>query len=127
MILADTSVWVQHFRRGVPGFATALQNGQISIHAVVLGELASGNLARRSQTLAALRILPRTKIGTTEECLDFIETHALYGRGIGWNDVQLLVAARLSGHPLWSLDAALSAAAVELDIAYPPGDVRRRR
>ncbi len=118
MILADTSVWVQHFRRGVPDLATALRNGQISIHPVVLGELASGNLAKRAQTLAALRSLPRTKTGTTEECLDFIETHALHGRGVGWNDLQLLVAARLSGHPLWSLDARLAAAAVELGVAH---------
>ena len=51
MILAETSVRLQHFRRGVPDFVTALQNGQISIHPVVLGELASGNLARRTQTL----------------------------------------------------------------------------
>jgi len=118
MILADTSVWVQHFRRGVPDFATALQNGQISIHPIVLGELASGNLAKRAQTLAALRSLPRTKSGTPEECLDFIEAHTLYGRGVGWNDLQLLVAARLSGHPLWSLDARLTAAAEELGVAH---------
>ena len=119
MILADTSVWVQHFRRGVPEFGSALQNGQISIHPVVLGELASGNLAKRTQTLAALRSLPRSKSGTTEECLDFIEAHTLYGRGVGWNDLQLLVAARLSGNPLWSLDTRLTAAAVELGVAYP--------
>ena len=119
MILADTSVWVQHFRRGVPDFTTALQNGQISIHSVTPGELASGNLATRTQTLDALRSLPRTKSGTTEECLDFIEAHALYGRGVGWNDLQLLVAARLSGHPFWSLDTRLTVAPVELGVAYP--------
>lgn len=119
MILADTSVWVQHFRRGVPEFAAALQDGQVSIHPVVLGELACGNLAKRAQTLAALRSLPRTQAGTTEECLDFIESHALHGRGIGWNDVQLLAAARLSGNPLWSLDTRLADAAVKLGVAYP--------
>ena len=118
MILADTSVWVQHFRRGVPDFTVALQNGQISVHPVVLGELASGNPARRAQTLSALRTLPRAKAGAAEECLDFIEAHKLYGRGIGWNDVQLLVAARLSGHPLWSFDARLTAAALELGVAH---------
>jgi len=35
-------------------------------------------------------------LATADECLAFIETHRLYGRGIGWSDVQLLVAARLS-------------------------------
>jgi predicted nucleic acid-binding protein len=84
VILADTSVWVEHLRRGVPAFAAALENGHISIHTVVLGELACGNLMKRSQTLAALRSLPRAKAGRTEECLDFIEVHRLHGRGIGW-------------------------------------------
>jgi len=118
MILADTSVWVQHFRRGLPEFAAALQSAQISTHPVVLGELATGNITDRSRTLAALRILPRTQEGTAPECLEFIEVHRLYGRGVGWNDIQLLVAARLSGDPLWSLDARLAATAVELGAAY---------
>ena len=118
MILADTSVWVEHLRHGLPEFAAALQNARISIHPVVLGELASGNLAQRSQALAALRSLPRSKAGSAEECLNFIEAQALHGRGIGWNDIQLLVAARLSGNPLWSLDKRLRAAALELGVAY---------
>ena len=118
MILADTSIWVHHFRRGMPEFVAALGQHQISIHAVVLGELASGNLVKRTETLADLRRLPRAVAGTVEESLDFIETQTLYGRGLGWNDMQLLVAARLSGHPLWSLDARLTAAAGKLRIAY---------
>jgi len=118
MILADTSVWVQHFRRRFPEFATALQDGRISMHSVVLGELATGNLAKRAQTLAALRTLPRCQVGTTEECLDFIEHHKLHGRGIGWNDLQLLVAARLTGQPLWSFDGRLANAAEELGVAH---------
>jgi predicted nucleic acid-binding protein len=120
MILADTSVWVQHFRRGFPAFAEALGSGLISMHPVVIGELATGNLGRRAQTLASLRSLPRVKTGTAEEGLDFIERHALFGRGISWNDVQLLVAARLSGEPLWTLDARLAAAAGSLGLAYRP-------
>lgn len=96
----------------------ALSEGLISMHPVVLGELATGNLTKREQTLSALRSLPGTKIGTPDECLDFIETHSLYGRGIGWNDIQLLVTARISGNPLWSLDNRLASAAVELGVAF---------
>ena len=118
MIIADTSVWVQHFRRGFPAFATALTDSRISIHPVVLGELATGGLARRSQTLTALRSLPRVSAGSLEECLDFIETHSLFGQGIGWNDAQLLVSARLTNQPLWSLDARLADAAARLKVAY---------
>jgi len=118
MILADTSLWIEHFRRGVPEFAIAMENGLIEIHPVIIGELATGNLAKRKQTLAALRALPRTAVGTLDECLEFIELHSLSGRGIGWNDLHLLVAARLSRSTLWSLDTRLTAAAVQLGVAY---------
>ena len=102
----------------MPAFAAALENGRISIHTIVLGELACGNLKKRAQTLAALRSLPRVKAGSSEECLDFIETHRLNGRGIGWSEVQLLASARLSGDPLWSLDDRLAAVAAGLGVAY---------
>ena len=118
MILADTSVWVQHFRRGIPEFSAALGQRQISIHPVVLGELATGNLFKRLQTLTDLRRLPRALAGAVDEVLDFVETNLLYGRGLGWNDVQLLAAARLSGHSLWSLDSRLAAAASDLSVKY---------
>jgi predicted nucleic acid-binding protein len=72
VIIADTSVWVQHFRVGMPEFAAALGDGLICMHPVVLGELATGNLANRTRTLASLRSLPRTKVGTPDECLAFI-------------------------------------------------------
>lgn len=119
MILADTSVWVEHFRQGAPELTLLLGEGLVSIHPVVLGELSVGNLLRRQQTLADLRRLPRATSGTADECLAFIERNTLYGRGIGWNDVQLLVAAKLSGHSLWSLDVRLAAAAGRFGVAHP--------
>jgi hypothetical protein len=65
-----------------------------------------------------LRSLPRAKIGTTDECLAVIQSHRLYGKGVGWTDVQLLVAARLSHVMLWSLDQPLIDAAEQLNVAY---------
>lgn len=118
MILADTSVWIYHFRHGFPHFAQTLQKGLIAMHPIVLGELATGNLLNRPKTLAALRCLPKTSIGTMDECMQFLEIHRLYGRGIGWNDIQLLVAARLSGNFLWSKDRRLADAAKELGVSY---------
>ena len=120
MIIADKSLWILHFRRGVPNLSLALADGFISMHPVVLGELATRNLANREETIILLRRLPHTKVGTTEECLVCIEVHSLYGRGLGWNDVQLLVAARLSGDLLWSLDTRLVEATVRLGVAYAP-------
>ena len=118
MILADTSVWIYHFRNGFPHFAQMLQKGLVVIHPIVLGELATGNLLNRPKTLAALRCLSKTAMGTVDECMQFIEIHRLYGRGIGWNDIQLLVAARLSGNFLWSKDRRLDDAAKKLGVSY---------
>ena len=118
MIIADTSIWIYHFRHGLPQFADTLQKGLIAIHPVVLGELATANLLNRTKTLAALRCLPMIPSGTVDECMQFIETHRLYGRGIGWRDIQILVAARLSGNRLWSRDRRLDDAAQELGISY---------
>jgi predicted nucleic acid-binding protein len=119
MILADTSLWVELFRRGRPkSFAHSVTSRRILMHPAVLGELATGNLRDRGRTLAMLRSLPHAKTGTTDECLAAIEAYGLYGRGVGWIDVQLLVAARLSHATLWSLDEPLIEAAQQLKVAY---------
>ena len=119
MTLADTSVWIHHFRHGDRSLAEALQAGGIAMHPVVLGELATGNLVDRTRTLANLRRLPMAKGGSLEECLRFIELHRIHGRGIGWSDVQLLVAARLSGLVLWTRDRRLGETAAELGMSFP--------
>jgi predicted nucleic acid-binding protein len=116
MILADTSVWIDFFRRGSAAFASRLEDGEIATHTVVIGELATGNLARRGETLSSLQALPRLREGTSAECLGYLEDHQLFGRGIGWNDIQLLVAAELSRVPLWTRDRPLSAAAKKLGL-----------
>ena len=118
IILADTSVWVDFFRRGSLSFTERLQRGQIATHSVVVGELATGNLSKRSETLAYLAKLPRATEGSTKECLVYLESHRLFGRGIGWNDVQLLVAAELTHLPLWTLDSKLGQISKELHFAY---------
>lgn len=118
MILADTSVWVDFFRRGSTPFAEWLQRGQIVTHSVVIGELATGNLLKRGQTLALLARLRRATEGSTKECLLYLESNRLFGRGIGWNDIQLLVAAKLTQLPLWTLDSKLAQISKELDLAY---------
>ena len=44
MILADTSVWVDHLRQSDAQLRAALEANQICIHPMVVGELACGNL-----------------------------------------------------------------------------------
>ena len=117
MILADTSVWVQHLRLGLPAFETAIAEWHFVTHEVVLGELACGNFSQRQRTLTLLDALPRAASVNFAEARHFIEEHRLHGKGLGWNDVLILAAARLRGIPVWTLDRPLHAAAQKLKLA----------
>ena len=51
MILVDTSVWIEHFRRNEPRLVEALNLEEVLVHPFVAGELACGNLRNRSEIL----------------------------------------------------------------------------
>jgi predicted nucleic acid-binding protein len=108
MILVDTSIWVDHFRTGDATLATLLAHGRVLAHPLVIGELAVGDLKQRSVVLTDLSDLPAAVVATDAEVLRFIARHALYGRGIGYIDVHLLTAARLTADAkLWTKDKTL--------------------
>ena len=83
-------------------------------HPLVIGELACGNMKRRSEALGSLAMLPTTPTVEYDELLTFIETHKLSGQGLGWIDVHLLASAVLDGVTLWTLDQSLRHAAKKL-------------
>ena len=119
MILVDTSLWVDHLRKGVPRLAAALEQGSVLMHPFVLGELACGNLKNRREVLRLLSDLPAAPMATDREVLDFIERRALMGRGMGHIDVHLLASVALAGTArLWTRDKRLAAVAADLELAY---------
>jgi predicted nucleic acid-binding protein len=118
MMLVDTSVWIDHLRRGDAELAAMLSEGQVLVHPWVVGELACGNLQDRKLVLELLQSLPSAPVASAGEVLFFIEKHALMERGIGYVDVHLLAAARLAGTRLWTRDRQLVVVADELGMAY---------
>lgn len=119
-MLVDTSIWVEHFRRRSATLIELLEAMEVWTHPFVVGELACGNLHRRAEILRLLGTLPNAPLAEHEEVLAFIDTHRLSGRGLGWVDIHLLAAARLSKLPLWTLDRRLAAAARELGLGVNP-------
>lgn len=117
MILVDTSVWVDHFRSGVALLGDLLEAGEIMTHPFVVGELACGKLANRSEIQRLLESLPTAAVASHTEALNALEQNALHGSGIGWIDVHLLCSALLSQVPLWTRDRKLHGAAKVLGIA----------
>ena len=118
MVLVDTSVWVEHLRRGVPELARLLDARLVVCHPFVLGELACGNLKNRREILDLLQALCTCPVATHEEVLSFLEANHLMGRGLGYIDIHLLASAKLSGIPLWTLDRPLAVAGAHLNVAY---------
>lgn len=119
MILADTSIWIAHFRGTDPHLARWLDAGRVLMHPFVVGELACGNLRNRREVLTLLQALPAVPVATEEEALGYVERHGLMGRGIGWIDVHLLAAAALAGTArLWTADRRLANVAADLKRAF---------
>ncbi len=119
MILADTSIWLDHLR----GYARAkqlaalLEEREILMHPWVLGELALGGLGqRRDSVLADLEQLPQAPSLSDEEMFALVKARRLWGRGIGWVDVQLLGSALAGGALFWTGDRRLAQVALELGL-----------
>lgn len=116
MVLADTSVWIEHFRRGEPRLADRLSQGLVLMHPVVSGELACGNLKNRAAVLSDLHALPLAILASDAEVSRFIEDRRLWGRGLGWVDMHLLASSVLSLCEFWTLDKRLAQVGKELGL-----------
>jgi predicted nucleic acid-binding protein len=116
MVLVDTSVWVNHLRRGDTQLEKLLLDGEVVCHPFVIGELACGNIKNRSEILALLQALPKAPTIDLAEYLYFIEQTHLSGTGIGFVDVHLLASAQLSGISLWTNDKRLKRLVSKLEL-----------
>jgi len=124
VIVADTSIWIDHLRNGHSPLERVLDAGSVMCHPWVVGELALGHLGQRQEILDLLRGLPQAVVATAEEVLTFVERHTLYGLGIGYEDAQLLAATQLTpGARLWTHDKRLAAAASSLGLDVDPAAV----
>jgi len=121
LILADTSIWIDHLRSGSrlgnKELRKHLNEGQIVIHPSVIAELALGSLQERAKTLALLDLLPQVRVAQLSEVRRMIEARRLYSLGIGLIDAQLIASVFLNSSTLlWTRDKRLRKAAESLGI-----------
>ena len=115
MILADTSIWVDHLRNRNPEMESLLGGGQVLMHPFIVAEISLGSLHNRQRTLDNLEALLEVTVATLYEMRHMIETHALYSKGIGLTDAHLLASCLLTpGTLLWTRDGALKKIAAAL-------------
>ena len=120
LVLADTSVWISHFRKPNPVLQTLLSADQVLCHPMVLIEIACGTPPTpRERTLSDLRQLRSATVANTEEALALIEREKLQDSGCGAVDILLLGSVLLTSNALlWTLDKNLEALAARFDLSF---------
>jgi predicted nucleic acid-binding protein len=117
LILADTSIWIDHLRSGNKEMRKLLNQGQIVIHPFIIAELALGSLQERTKTLALLDLLPQVRVAQMSELRLMIEARRLYSLGVGLTDAHLIASVFLNSSTLlWTRDKQLRRVAEALGI-----------
>jgi predicted nucleic acid-binding protein len=121
-VVVDTSVWVDHFRRGNSALVWLTTQDRALVHPMVIAEIACGTPpAPRSQTLDNLALLQACKQASLSEVMAFIERERLYGLGCGVVDLSLLASTIITpGAALWTLDKRLADLAERFGVAHRP-------
>lgn len=124
-MLADTSVWVAHFRSANPVLQSLVAMDQVLCHPLIVLELACGTPpAPRDRTLGDLKKLQQSVIATTDEILALVKNRKLYDKGCGAIDVALLASVLLTrGTLFWTMDRSRAALAARLGVDFKANGV----
>jgi predicted nucleic acid-binding protein len=120
LVLADSSVWVAHFRSANRVLQSLLATDLALCHPLIVIEIACGTPpAPRERTLGNLKKLQQSVVATTDETLALIEREQFQDSGCGAVDMALLASVLLTPDTvLWTIDKKLDALAARLDVAF---------
>jgi predicted nucleic acid-binding protein len=121
-VIADTSIWIAHFRRPDPTLQSLLRIDQVLCHPLIVIEIACGTPpSPRQRTLTDLKNLRQSVIATTDEILALIERERIVDSGCGAVDIAVLASVLLTpGARLWSTDRPLASLARRLGVPFDP-------
>ena len=112
MILADTSIWIDHFRHVDAELRRIIEDDRLLCHPGVIGELALGSLQAPGSVMAFLAAQRQALVATHDEVMATINRHGIFSMGIGYTDAHLLASILLDRRAsLWTRDKRLQAAA----------------
>jgi predicted nucleic acid-binding protein len=119
-VLADSSVWVAHFRKSNRLLQSLLATDQVLCHPLIVLELACGTPpAPRERTLGDLKKLQQSVVATTEETLELIKREQLHDLGCGAVDLSLLASVLLTSDTLlWTIDKNLDALSTRMGVGF---------
>lgn len=112
MMLADTSIWIDHFRHSNAALRSVIENDDLLCHPIIIGELALGSLRDRRTVLSFLAAQRQATVASHDEVMTMIELHELFSMGIGYTDAHLLASTLIDDRAwLWTSDKRLRSAA----------------
>ena len=117
-VLVDTNVWIEFLSKPLPALRLLVKRQQVITHSCVIGEVLVGSISNRAVVREFLLSLPLAKEPSFVEVLGMSESRKLYGRGLQWNDLLLLAAAKVSKAPLWTRDKRLASAAADFGVLW---------
>jgi len=121
MVLADSSVWIDHFRSPTRELQRVIETGCLVVHRMLIAELALGWVPDRLNLLSLMRAMPMIDQVSDDDLLTFIERHQLMSVGIGLVDAHFLASVHAAeGARLWTRDKRLASQAERLGLAYEP-------
>lgn len=122
MVLADSSIWIDHLREASAPLLELIAGDQLVMHPYVIGEVALGSIKDRDTIIGDMSDLTGCEVAEHDEVMALITRYRLHGRGIGHVDAHLLAATLLTpGTRLWTRDRRLREAAETLGIAAALG------
>ncbi len=117
-VLVDTNVWIDFLNVPEFGLRKLIKQDRVITCPCVIGEVMVGSPKHRQMIRKFLEMLPFAAEASLEESLNLLENRKLYGRGLQWNDVILLAAAKLSAAKLWTRDKRLAAASLDFGVGW---------
>ncbi len=115
-LIADSSVWIDHFKRANPVFQSKLEELDIYTHSAVILELGLGQIKNRKEVLGYFDFLPKAIEASMDEVMAMVNQYKLHGMGLGAIDAQILASAKLSQLAIFTRDQAMIRAAKLLKI-----------
>jgi len=122
MVLVDTSIWIRFLAGRTPfsdGLDQLLGRDEVVGHEMVFGELLIGEVGGgRKRLLDAYVQMHQSRTVSHHEVVEFVRSRRLFGRGVGWIDVNILASAVVGGFQVWTADPRFVTLANELRVAY---------
>jgi predicted nucleic acid-binding protein len=120
MILADSSIWIDHLRHRDERMIQLMETVGLLVHPFIIGEVALGHVKNRDVILAEMSQFQQSVLATDTEVLQLINRMSLMGTGLGLIDIHLLGSVLVTiDAKLWTRDKKLAAVADSIGVLAP--------